>query len=418
VFILELKIKSRRAPWSLAHASGIVVLVIANVTYADDQDVVNFNLSHAVTYEDNLFRLDSNESPLSNFGKSQKWDVINATTYGVSVNKPYSLQRFKFDISQTSYRYQNYNFLNFDGINYDIQWNWALTPYLKGNLKFDRQERPNTFSDIGSINRLSTNTRTIKNNRFDIDWSAYHNWHLIGALAELTVSVDNASNNDQNLDFSFTQTSGIAGIRYEFPSGSSIDYMATHTNGQYQDSFFSEALLRDKGYQERRNDISLKWLLTGKSTVNAKIGYLKRENDNFSQRNVDGFVGNIDYDWDITGKTRLTFALSSNLYPIQSSTDSYIRDNTFAIRPIWAVSPKVALKGNVAFRKRIFEGSGPASSLVEREDKIRTTSVSLDWMPRRYLTLEMMLKRESRDTNITDFDYVSNSAMVSAVITF
>jgi len=418
VSILELKIKSCRAKWSLAHVSGVVALIIANVAYADDQDLVNFNLSHAVTYEDNLFRLDSNESPLSNFGKSQKWDIINATTYGVRVNKPYSLQRFKFDISQTSYRYQNYNFLNFDGINYDIQWNWALTPFLKGNLVFGRQELPNTFSDIGSINRLSTNTRTIKNNRFDFDWSAYRNWHLIGALADLSVFIDNASNADQNLDFSFTQTSVSAGIRYEFSSGSMIDYMATNSNGQYQDSFFSEALLRDKGYKEQRNDISLKWLLTGKSTITAKVGYLKRENDNFSQRDVDGFVGNFDYDWDVTGKTRLTFSMSSNLSPIQSSTDSYIRDNNMAFKPIWSVFPKVAVKGNIAFRRRIFEGNGPSISLVEREDKIRTTSVSLDWMPRRYLTLEMMLKRESRDTNIADFDYVSNSAMVSAVITF
>lgn len=398
--------------------SFILILSFSISASADENDTVNFNLSHAVTYDDNLFRLDRNESPVATFGKNQKWEMINATTYGMEVAKQYSLQRFKFDVSQTSYRYQNYNFLNFDGVNYDIQWNWSVTPYLKGNLVFDRKELPNTFANIRSINPLSTNTRTVKNNRFDVDWSPYGNWHLLGAISELTVTTDNSAPGQDNLDFSFEQKSLRTGLRYELSSGSRVEYGASTSDGKYGDSNFNPILVSDRGYTEKRQEFLFRWVLSAKSKLDMNASYIDRNNDNFSQRDVSGWIGNVNYQWDMTGKTRLNLIAASDLYPTQATSYTYARQYLLAIRPVWSVTPKVSVRGDLTYRDRSYNGFAPVPSSKDREETSKTASISLNWTPRRYVTFGVMLKRETRDSNITNDDFVSNSAMVNAALTF
>jgi len=413
---LDVNIKLWPAKWSLI--SFILIFPFAFSAYADESDTVNFTLSHAVTYDDNLFRLDRNESPVPTFGKSQKWELINATTYGVNVSKQYSLQRFQFDVSQTSYRYQNYNFLNFDGVNYDIQWNWSVTPYLKGNLVFDRKELPNTFANISSINPLSTNTRTVKNNRFDVDWSPYGNWHLLGAISDLMVTTDNSAPGQDNLDFSFEQKSLRTGLRYELSSGSRVEYGASTSDGKYGDSNFNPTLVSDRGYTEKRQEFLFRWVLSAKSKVDMNASYIDRNNDNFSQRDVSGWIGNVNYEWDVTAKTRLNLIAASDLYPTQATTYTYARQYLLAIRPVWSVTPKVSVRGDLSYRDRSYNGFAPTPSATDREETSKTASISLNWAPRRYVTFGVMLKRETRDSNITNADFVSNSAMVNAALTF
>ncbi|HWU67171.1 MAG TPA: XrtB/PEP-CTERM-associated polysaccharide biosynthesis outer membrane protein EpsL [Methylophilus sp.] len=395
-----------------------VFMSMVGTASADQQDVVNFTLNHAVTYDDNLFKLDRNESPTTTFGKSQRWEMINATTYGVSINKPYSLQRFKFDVNQTSYRYQNYNFLNFDGTNYDIQWNWSLTPYLKGNIVFDRQQLPNTFANITSINPLTTNTRTVKSNRFDIDWSPQGNWHLLGGVTDLTVTTDNSSPTQNNIDFSFEQTSARAGVRYDLTSGSNLEYGASTANGKYGQSTLNEVLFTDQGYEEKRQEFKFNWVLSGKSKLNLSATYLDRNNDNFSQRDVSGWIGAVNYSWDVTGKTRINFIASTDLFPTQAISYTYVRQNLIAIRPIWSVTSKVIVRGDLTLRERAFEGFAPAPPAEDRHDRTRLASISASWEPRRFVSLGVMLKREVRDSNLINDDYVSNSAMINAGLTF
>ena len=395
-----------------------VFMSMVGIASADEKDVVNFTLNHAVTYDDNLFKLDRNESPTTTFGKSQRWEMINATTYGVSINKPYSLQRFKFDVNQTSYRYQNYNFLNFDGTNYDIQWNWSLTPYLKGNIVFDRQQLPNTFANITSINPLTTNTRTVKSNRFDFDWSPQGNWHLIGGVTELMVTADNSAPSQNNIDFSFKQTSARAGLRYELSSGTSIELASNRANGQYGQSTLNAALVSDEGYEEKRQELKFNWLLSAKSRLDINASYMERTNDNFSQRDVSGWVGSVNYAWDVTGKTRVNFIASTDLFPAQAIAYSYVRQNLVAIRPLWSVTPRLVVRGDLTMRERTFDGFAPAPLAEQRQERSRVASVSATWEPRRFVSLGVMLKREVRDSNLINDDYVSNSAMINAGLTF
>lgn len=395
-----------------------VFMSMSATASADDQDVVNFTLSHATTYDDNLFKLDRSESPTATFGKSQRWEMINATTYGVSVNKPYSLQRFKFDVNQTSYRYQNYNFLNFDGTNYDIQWNWSLTPYLKGNIVFDRQQLPNTFANITSINPLTTNTRTVKSNRFDFDWSPHGNWHVVGGVTELMVTADNSAPSQNNIDFSFKQTSARAGLRYELSSGTSLELASNRANGQYDQSTLNATLVTDEGYEEKRQELKFNWLLSAKSRLDISASYMDRMNDNFSQRDVSGWVGAVNYSWDVTGKTRINFIASTDLFPTQAISYSYMRQNLLAIRPLWSVTPKVVVRGDLTLRERTFDGFAPAPLAEQRHDRTRLASISATWEPRRFVSLGVMLKREVRDSNLINDDYVSNSAMINAGLTF
>ncbi|MGX8882575.1 XrtB/PEP-CTERM-associated polysaccharide biosynthesis outer membrane protein EpsL [Methylovorus sp. MP688] len=397
----------------------ILALIYPSSVLADAKDVLNFNFGYSATYDDNLFRLDSGQRPsASTYGSSKRGELITSTTYGVSLNKYYGLQQFKADVTQINYNYKNFGFLDFEGTNYDLQWRWSVTPFLTGAFIFDRQQRPNTFSDIRNINPLTTNTTTVKNNRAEIDFSPYNSWHVYASIGELSVVADNSAPGQDVIDFTFDQTSLRSGVRYIFANGTIFDYAHTKSNGENQASFFNPTLVTDRGYEETRDDFLMGWSITGKSRVDAVATYLSRKNDTFSQRDVDGWMGNVNYQWDITGKTGVAFYLGSVIYPTQSTGNSYLRENMFAIRPSWSITSKTRLSGELAFKDRKYGGFAPFPTAEQREDSIQSGSISLSWAPRRFVTFQMALRRELRDSNFANFDYTTNSATLSASLLF
>jgi len=384
------------------YLSSLPVLLLAQTGYADEKDTFNVIAGVSRQHDNNLFRTSSSESS----------DNITSTYAGIRLDKPYSMQRFKFEYKLTANRYQNNDFLDFNAKDYKAAWLWALTPYLTGTLSADRKQQLNDFRDFN--NSTVQSIRTIENQHFEADFSPHGNWHLLGGVTRIDVTNSQAFNEESD----FSMNSGDAGLKYVFRSGNAITLMGHDRNGTYQKRKLNPDLLFDTGFDETEAEAKLDWSITGKSKINMRLAHVKREHDNFSQRDYSGTVGRVGYTWTPTGKIQVLVAASRDLSSYQTSTSSYYRNDVLAISPMYSISAKLTAKANASISERTFLGDGTIVSSTDRVDRYKNASIGLSWTPYRSVTLGADVRRSTRNSNIVNRDFTDTTVGLSADLLF
>ncbi len=379
-------------------------------------------------FDSNVFRLSPSIDPLALVGQPTRSDRIIISTATLNFNKLYSLQRFEGHASIVDNRYNNFNFLDFTAFNYGGAWRWNLTPYLYGNLSGSHEQGLNNFANMtGFLNSNQRVLRTSDNLNFDAVYEIDGAWRIIGGISQSTVKNSRAFLQDT----SFRMSSAEGGIRYAFPSGSSLTYKFRTGLGKFLGREFSADSLFDNRFTEMEHDIRLIWPVTGKTSINARVGHLERKHPHFSQRDFSGLIGNFDFNWDITGNTRLTASwartlgifqtalnnagLLSNFQPFSSS---YMAIDRFSLEPVWQISANTALRLRYDYSMMDFLGAVSAIPSGNRSDIMHSGVITLDWQPVNAFFLSASLQHDRRTSNFTGYDFNRSAASVNARINF
>jgi exopolysaccharide biosynthesis operon protein EpsL len=417
------RLKSHRIVTPALFTFSLVTLSLASPALADEQDALNFSAGAVVTFDDNLFRLPDSADTRQSLGKSQRSDRILITNAGIKIDKPYSLQRFQVDLNVVDNRYDTYSYLDYTALNYRAAWLWQLTPNIKGTLSADQQQVLNSFSEFLGFENESIIRRSIQTNEnriFDVDALVGGGWHLLGGVSELR-SRNSVSFNAVG---DFIQTGANIGIKYVAPSENSIALIQRAYNGEYQGRVADATSQLDSGFKQRETEVQVQWRLTGKSLIDAKLGYVDREHDNFSSRDYDGVTSRLAYRWQPTGKLGIITSLSRNIYSFQQAANSYYVADTFAINPIWDITAKTSLSMRYDFSQRDYRGAVVAIA-KNREDDVQSLMISADWKPTRTIKVTASLRREMRSSTFNspnssfgDLEYDANSATIGAQLLF
>jgi len=371
------------------------------LVYADEQDVFNVIAGLSRQYDNNLFRASADE----------RSDQITTSLAGIRINKPYSLQRFKFDLTQTAYRYQNADYLDFDATEYKAAWLWALTPYLTGNLSANRTQALNSFADY--TNRQLQNIRTTETRRFDADWSPHGNWHLLAGVTHYTL----VNSETFQAESDYTQDAVDAGVKYVYRSGTTTSLIVHDKKGIYDNRALSSANLNDTGFDEREIEAGLNWILSGKSRLDVKASYVDRNHDHFSQRDYSRPAGTVSFVWAPTGKIQVSINASRQVASFQTNYSSYTTRDTLALSPTWAITNKINMQGSASIARRKFDGRSVVTD-IDREDIERLISVGVNWTPLRSITIGASVQHSERDSSLLNFDYKDTIASISSQLFF
>jgi exopolysaccharide biosynthesis operon protein EpsL len=385
------------------------LIVASTVAHADEQDPLNFIVGVSKIYDDNLFRSAKNEQS----------ENITTAYAGIRLDKQYAQQRFLFDFTLTANRYQNFDVLDYNSKNYKAAWLWTLTPFLTGTVSLNRNQTLNSFQDFQGTSLVNIRNISVNETQhFEADYSPHNVWHLLGGVTRSTSKngSDRSTFRGQN---SFEFNALDAGVRYNFRSGSSVTAMGHARRGEYTDRDSVAASIFDNAFDEKEVETKLDWVLSGKSRLNARLAYLSRDHEHFSNWDYSGLVGNIDFSWSPTGKIKLIMAASTNLSAFQTNDSSYTRLTTFSIRPLYALSNKVTMNAHADISKRTFLGDGVTSD-TNREDWIKSVGVGVDWAPLRSFSIGGEIERTSRDSNgsVVDYDFTDTTASVNANLFF
>ena len=378
------------------------VFFLSTAVYADDKDPLNFVAGISRQHDNNLFRETTGE----------RSDNITTTYAGIRVDKPYSLQRLKLEFTVTDYKYQNNDFLDFKAKDYKAAWLWSITPYLTGTLSADRKQKLNDFKDFRNF--LTQNISTTENQHFEADLSPHGTWHLLGGFTRS----DQTNSQIFNEVSDSTTNSVDAGVKYVYASGSAMTLMGHDRNGKYKNRDLDVTNFFDTGFDETEVEAKLDWVLSGKSKVNLRLAHVKREHDNFSQRDYSGEQGRVDYTWAPTGKLQLIAAASRQLSSFQTNDASYTCNDTLSLSPVYAVTGKITARASISVSERSFLGKDVMPS-TGRVDKEKAASVSIDWAPFRSVAVGANLQHSIRNSNVSRlFDYTDTSVGLSSSLYF
>ena len=384
--------------------------ILTSTTYtapalADKDDTFNFTAGSVYTYDSNLFRAPAGFNQPN--PEAERSDSILKTNIGISIDKDYSLQKFKFDYWHEETKFTKNDFLDFNGNNYYGAWLWAITPGLKGTLSSKRTVDLVPFIDFQTATR---NVRTTEYQVFDFDYSPHNKWHLLGGVSKLDVENSQVFIQEQSFKFKGIE----AGVKYTFPSESFFKFMVRNRDGEQAALPFA---LVSSGFKEDEQELSMFWLVSGKSRILSNLGHLKREDDDFSVRDFSGWFGGINYAWDITGKLNLTVDLSRRIAAFQDTFSSYTTIDTLTIKPTWALTSKIKVSANAQYGHRKFLNDGVQENFGRNDDMV-SYGVSADWAPRDTIKIGVNLRHEERDSNAVNRDYSADVASISGQLFF
>jgi exopolysaccharide biosynthesis operon protein EpsL len=231
-------------------------------------------------------------------------------------------------------------------------------------------------------------------------------------------------------DFNNRVRSVEGGILYAFPSGASFTYKVRSGAGDFINRPAPiESSLFDTRFSEMEHGLHMIWPITGKTTIDARVGHLDRKHAHFHQRDFSGIVANFNLNWAVTSKTRITASWARELFNSQTSlafqlrgfetfSSSFAVNNRFTFMPVWQISEKTALRLRYDYSMRDFQGAVAAIPNPDRSDSIHSGLIAFDWRPMNMLWVSATLQRDHRTSTHRGFDYDSAAASVSARLNF
>ena len=388
---------------AIASAASLLV-ALPSAAWEQTPSGLTLNAGYTLQTDDNLFRFPSTVAARS--------ERIGISTLGVGFNTTQSLQKIEARVSLVDYKYNNFDYLSFTARNYDVAWRWAFTPRWTGNLTSDRRETLNSFADYQNINQR--NQRVDANLRLDTIYELSGPWRLIAGAARTRQENQQAVLGDGD----YTLTSGDAGLRYVFGSGSAVSYSAKAINGSYPNRVLSAANLSDNSFHQLDNDLRLRWVLNGNSTVDANLTHLSRSYTNFGQRDYSGFATGAGVNWVLSGKTSVSAAYAHELGAYTTSTSNYSATDRISLGTQWQMSAKSVLQLRHTWAQADFLGNPGPSQTLARRDTNRDTSLSVLWAPQQQITLNAGLQQVARSSNQPNLDFAALMATLSAQFTY
>ena len=390
--------------------SAFAVLLVPGGALADELDTLQFRASQSFQHDSNVFRLSDGADTQAILKTPNRSDTIGTTSVGLKLNKPYGLQRFELDASIEHSNYQRFSNLDFTAVNYAAAWRWNVTPALHGNLTADRKEYVDNLADVQISGQL--NRRTNRLTALDAEYELDGVWRVLGGVFERTSIGSQASTFEGDSKL----VGAEAGVRYAFPSGSSLAYRFKNSGGEYTNRASPNPLSSD--FTDREHELKGEWGDGTRTKVQGRIAHFQRTHDSLSGRDFSGLIGQLDATYALTGKTSVTAGVARDLGSYQTQTASYYRGSRIFVAPTWKPTVLTAVRFRYDFGVRDFMGSLPGVPASNRRDKTHLASLALEWQALRALKLMAWIQRDVRKSSEPGADYKSNAIGLSAQASF
>lgn len=366
---------------------------------AEPPDLLRFRASAGVEHDSNVLRAPTNSQS----------DNIGVLSVGVRAERNYGLQHVMADVEAATYRYRNLSNLNYSTLNYTALWDWKLTPALHGVASAERRQ----FRDIGDtvvgISEIGRRTerKELLEGIYDIDGV----WRALAGVSHSTSS----TTLPVSWDASPTVRSAQVGGGYEWASGSSLFGRLRHGKGEYKAPL---TLLVSPDFNENEAEAMLKWILTGKTSLDARLSYLRRTHPDAPARNFSGPIGSATANWDVTGKTSVRAGLMRYLSSSGLDTGGHVESNRVFIGPVWKATAHTSVNARYDRTTRNWRDIAAGTSQAGRRDIIQSSSIGVDWEPRRVVALSATVRGERVKSNLVGGSYRNTAFAVAVKVSF
>lgn len=374
-----------------------------------DGHIAKFSVFTGLMHDSNLFRLSDNANPAS--------DTIARFGARVDAALPVSRQRILFIAEVDRRDYDNFGFLDHTAYRLGGTWKWLAGSQWSGDLAYGRRKYLSSFGEQSPQQARFKDMITADRAYATAIYQVTARWRGRGALDWWQFNHSNPS----QTDLDNRTGSGTIGFDYITPANNSVGGQFKYTDGNYYNrQQVTPGVFVDNQYREHETSLVAHWIVTGKSTLDARVGYTKREHEQLPQRDFGGFTGRLSYDWFVGAKTILNFALWRELRSIEDLTASYVVAQGGSFGPSWAPTDKIVVQGRFVYEKRDYDGD-PGFVLTggpQQQETFRGLNLSMGWTPRRSIELAIAAERGDRSSNVAGRDYDYTAVMGNAKFRF
>jgi exopolysaccharide biosynthesis operon protein EpsL len=400
----------RRAIGASGSALAAWAALLPGPAWALWNDRIEVFASENVTYDSNVFRTSLKLDPTLVTGSPERGDTVSTTALGFLLDVPVSLQRFQAGYTWYTSRYNRFTDLNHDGRVAFATWNWSVTPRLTGDLGYQEQSNLASFANIqGRRPDLVTSRMAFASGA----WMATPSWRLHSIVNAGQTSHDDpvrAATND------IENASVEAGVSYVSPQENRIGIAARAERGRSPHDFVVFGAPFNNAYHQDSIGVQGRWVVTGLSRFDGRADYTRREYDQLPQRNYSGPTGRATYTYTPTGKITIAATAQRDVAPLEDVSASFVLVTGVTVRPDWAITEKVNIRG--AFAYNVWDYRGDPALGLSFTHRVRSAGVSVLYHPTLHISLVGGVTREVRTSTAQFGDYEVNTASVEARIGF
>jgi exopolysaccharide biosynthesis operon protein EpsL len=367
-----------------------------------DPRTVVFSIFGGYDRDSNIFRL-SDTAPST----GSRSDYVYRAGAGVRAEIPSGRQVFVLEARAQVHEYNRYDLLDHTSYGLGGTWRWAVGNQWSGEAGVARRHFLSGFEDVQApVKDMITEDRAF----ISAGYLFTPRWRVRGGLEWIKWDHDDAARSELDARI----VSATAGLDYVTPANNTIGGQVKVTEGEYPNRQTVATTLVANDYREIEASLVARWIITGKSTLDARAGYTRREHDQVPERDFDGFTGRAGLDWFVAAKTLLNFALWREIQSTEDASASYVLSEGWSVGPAWAPTIKLIFQARYLRENREFKGD-PGLALVggvPREDSFDGISLTAGYTPVRNVHLSLGAEWGDRTSNVIgrDFDYRMMSA--------
>jgi hypothetical protein len=150
--------------------------------------------------------------------------------------------------------------------------------------------------------------------------------------------------------------------------------------------------------------------LSEKTTLDATVGYLRREYPSTAIGSFSGDIWRVKLQWQPTLKTQLTVGTWRQLNADLTAVTNYYLSRGVTIAPAWTASEKVTLTLTATQEYQDYIGSNPVGvlpldSTAGRRDTLSLQTLNMAYTLSRAISFSVTAGHERRDSNFSQFEY-------------
>ena len=387
----------------IAPLLSLAALCVGSAASAADEPatgVFQLRAAAGIEHDSNVLRQNSGEIT----------DNVGMLSVGLKADKRLGLQRLRADVEATEYKYRDQSQLDYHTINYSAAWDWSLTPRFHGVLSADRRQYREVATDsITFANRIGRRTE-----RTEILEGMYEVGAAWRALAGVTHTASE-STEPRSWDASPRVRSARVGVGYETPKGTLLTLRARHGTGEYTDPTPGAAA---GDFKERELELALKWPVTVKTGVEARLAHISRDHAIAPQLDFSGMVGGASINWEVTAQTRLIAGYAHDLVASGLLTGGHVQTDRIYFTPVWQVLPHIALNARYDRSERRWKDVPAPGTDAGRNETVETAGIGLDWDPRPAFTVSTSVRGEKLKSSLPASSYKATVLAVAVKARF
>lgn len=312
-------------------------------------DVIRPYLDYTVTVDDNMLRIRENMDAQALFGSNKLSDISQRFSGGVILEKEISRQHLSANLNWAYTKFDRFSQINNQSNDFSGNWNWVLGNNLTGNMggSFIKAQAPFLFQPGVK------NIRTTKTGYFNAAWRFHPSWSLRGDYTRFDLESD--ANTPRVRFLNRVEDRFEGGIDYITANNSSVGLLFGAIIGDFPEPFLApDGTLTDNSFDQIEVKTRINWIITGKSRLQFRGGWVERTNASFSTRDFSGINARLIYDWQPTGKIGLRLSGWREIGTAKSLTASFSLNTGVSATPTWNVSEKVRIEGDFSYETRDF----------------------------------------------------------------